>query len=220
MLKRAEFPHLPAGREPGPQSIRSRSQRSSLWLFVGVVGTGMYAAGVWLAAGGRGPKFDRQEELLGGLFFVVMGLLAVYVALAYWEGGRPRRVVRLRGVSLVASDMPRRGHELSVTFAGRRSDDGRVEVGLVCDERCDVAVPVSVKGVATTLRQIGEETVREEWQPLPPGVVEHTFTFVVPADAPYSYEGECVSFAWRVSARAVRALREDQRFDQPIWVEP
>lgn len=216
----SKFPHLPAGREPGAQTLRSRSSGQFWAWFLMICGTGMYAAGVWLAAGGRGSRFDRLEELLGGLFFVVMGLLAVYLGLAWWERGRPRRHPRLRGTSLVlGGELLRRGDEVSVTYSGRHADEN-IEVGLACDERFDVQVPVYVKGMTTVLRQTRDGVAYEQWQPLPAGAVEQTFTFSVPADAPYSYEGDCVSYAWRVSARRVKALQEDPRFDQPIWVEP
>ena len=35
-----------------------------------------------------------------------------------------------------------------------------------------------------------------------------------------SYEGDCLSYGWRVSARRVRRLRADPRTDHPIWVRP
>src|SRR5688500_18149810 len=96
----ADFPHLPAERTPGPQSLRNRRRRHLLAPFVGLVGAAMYAAGIWVAAGGRGPQFDRMEELLGGLFFAAGGLLCVFGALAIAERGRPKRSARLRGVTL------------------------------------------------------------------------------------------------------------------------
>lgn len=216
-----EFPHLPAGRKPGGQSVRNRAQRTFLAPFVGVVGTGMFAAGVWVAAGGRGPRFDREEELFGGLFFAACGLLCLFVGLSMWDKGRGRRHPRLRGTTLsVAPEALRRGDEVSVTVAGLRPGAEGLEVGLACDERYDTEVRVHVRGVSTVRRQTGEATVHEQWQPAPPGAAEHAFTFRVPSDAPYSYEGECVSYAWRVSARAVRPLRKDARLDRPIWVEP
>ena len=220
-MKNPEFPHLPEGREPGGQSLRGRSERSLLWPFVGFVGTAMFAAGVWAAAGGRGDRFDRQEELFGGLFFAAMGLLCLFVALSMIEGGRPRRRPRLRGATLsVSAGTLRRGQGVSVTYTGRRPRRDRVDVGLACDERFDVETQVSVRGVRTTARQVGEATVYEAWQPVPQGAGEQTFTFDVPIDAPYSYEGDCVSYAWRVSAREARRLRSDARLDEPIWVDP
>jgi hypothetical protein len=216
-----EFPHLPGGREPGAQSRRNRAQGNFLAPFVGLVGTAMFVAGIWAAAGGRGDKFDRQEELFGGLFFAAGGLLCIYGAYAMWTRGRPKQHRRLRGTKLfVSGDMLRRGDQVSVTFTGPRRNDDLLEVGLVCDERYDVEVPVYVKGVSTVARQTHEATVHEQWQAVPPGAAEQTFGFLVPVDVPYSYEGDCVSYAWRVSARAVQPLRKDARLDQPIWVQP
>jgi hypothetical protein len=217
----AEFPHLPAGREPGGQSLRNRARRKFMSPLAGLVGTAMFAAGIWVAAGGRGARFDRQEELFGGLFFAAGGLLCIYGAWAMWEKGQPKRHPRLRGTTLLVNgDTVRRGHEVSVTFKGRRTNDDVLEVGLACDERYDREVHVYVKGVRTVIRETGEARVHEQWQAVPPGVGEQSFRFQVPVDAPYSYEGDCVSYAWRVSARAVRPLRKDARRDQPIWVQP
>lgn len=216
-----EFPHLPPGRRPGPQSLRNRERRTLLSPFVGIVGATMFAAGVWVAAGGRGPRFDRQEELFGGLFFGSMGLLCVYGAFAIWERGRPKRDPRLRGTTLSPDRAElRRGDEVSVTYVGRRTGDDRLEIGIACTERYDTETRAYSRGASTVVRQTGEATVHEEWQRVPAGAEEHTATFRLPGDAPYSYEGSCVSYAWRISARAVRAVRRDARFDVPIWVEP
>jgi hypothetical protein len=217
---RPEFPHLPAGREPGGQSLRNRARRGLTAPFVALVGTAMFAAGVWVAAGGRGARFDSNEELFGGLFFAAAGLVCVYVALGMWEAGRPRRSRRLRGTVVSVDGDGRRGDELTVAFRGRPAGDDRIEVGIACDERFDTEARVRVRGATSVVRQTGEATVHEQWQAAAPGVVEQTFTFLVPADAPYSYEGDCLSYAWRASARAVRPRLKDARLDEPIWVLP
>jgi len=49
---------------------------------------------------------------------------------------------------------------------------------------------------------------------------EQVLTFEIPRELPCSYEGDCLSYAWRVSARLVRKLRTDPRIDHPIWVSP
>jgi hypothetical protein len=86
-------------------------------------------------------------------------------------------------------------------------------VGLVCIERYDYLTRVQHRGGTTVVRRTAESTAHEEWRPGAP-----TLTFEIPRDAPYSYEGECVSYAWRVSARVVRKLRSDPRLDHAIWV--
>ncbi|MDQ2909775.1 MAG: hypothetical protein M3R26_01625 [Actinomycetota bacterium] len=71
-----------------------------------------------------------------------------------------------------------------------------------------------------TIRQTGEATAYEHWEPVEPAAGEQTVALAIPPGAPYSYEGDCVSYAWRVSARRVRRLQPDQRLDHPVWVSP
>jgi hypothetical protein len=174
----------------------------------------MLVAGVWVAAGGRGDEFDRQEELWGGLFFAAMGLMCAFVG---WSNSRTRRHPRLRGCALtVDRELVRRGDELVVTFEASRDAATPVELGLVCDERYDVEVRTGT----TVVRQTHEATAHAEWQPVGRSARTSGATFRVPATAPYSYEGDCVSYAWRVTARGVRRGRRDARLDRPLWVDP
>jgi hypothetical protein len=213
-----DFPHLPAGRTPGALSLRNRTRRNFLAPFVGLVGVAMYAAGVWVAAGGRGPRFDRTEELLGGLLFAAGGLLCVYGGLVIAGRGRPKQSARLRGVTLqIAGEAFRRGDDVSITFTGRRPSDDRLEVGIACDERFDQEVPTDSP---VEIRQLMEAIAHEAWQAAPAGAGEYLLAFSLPVDAPYSYEGDCVSFSWRVSVREARRLGGDARYDRPIWVDP
>jgi len=176
----------------------------------------MFAAGIWVAAGGRGPRVDRQEELWGGLFFAAAGLLCVYGGLVMWESGRPKRHPRLRGTALaVDAGALRRGGEISVACTRGQTHGGLLQVGIVCEERYDVEARVG----RSVRRQTGHATVYEHWQPLATGAREQNFVFCVPVDAPYSYEGDCLSYAWRLSARAPGRLRKDARTDEPIWVD-
>lgn len=213
-----DFPHLPAGKTPGALSLRNRTRRNLLAPFVGLAGVVMYAAGVWVAAGGRGPRFDRKEELFGGLLFAAGGLFCVYGGLVIAGRGRPKQSARLRGVTLqVAGETFRRGDDVSVTFTGRGSSGDRLQVGIACDERFDQEVQTDSP---VEIRQLVEAIVHESWQAVPAGAGEHTLGFTLPVDAPYSYEGDSVSFAWRVSVREARRRARDARYDRPIWVEP
>jgi hypothetical protein len=213
------FPHLPAGHEPGVQSLRNRAQRNVWSPFIAFVGTAMFMAGVWIAAGGRGGAFDRQEELWGGIFFASMGLMCIYGAGVVHGKGRPKRHPQLRGTTLsVEPASPRRGEEVKITVAGKPRDDARLEVGLVCAERYDMQVRVYVRGATVVRRETAEAYTHEQWQAVVPTAGEQTFTFAVPRDAPYSYEGECVSYVWFASARTVKRLRKDPRLEEPIWV--
>jgi hypothetical protein len=75
-----------------------------------------------------------------------------------------------------------------------------------------------VQGASVFRRQTTEAPAHEQWRAVPPGVREQTFTFAVPSDAPYSYEGECVSYVWFATARTVKRMRTDPRLEEPIWV--
>ena len=213
------FPHLPAGHEPGAQSLRNRTQRTAWPPFVAFVGTAMFMAGVWIAAGGRGGGFDRQEELWGGIFFAAMGLMCVYGAGVIRGKGRPKRHPRLRGTTLsVEPASPRRGEQVNITVAGKPREGEQLEVGLVCAERYDIRVGAYVSGASVFRRETAEAYTHEQWQAVAPAVGEQTSTFTVPRDAPYSYEGECVSYVWFASARTTKRLRKDPRLEEPIWV--
>ena len=215
------FPHLPPGHEPGPQSLRNRTGRPILEWFVGLVGTGMFLSGMFAAAGGRGSKFDPIEELVGGTFFGLMGLGCALWAYRAWRGRRPPKLrARLRGLNLsVDRDQARRGEQVTVTITVAERVE-RLEVGLVCTELYDFQSHAQTKAGAVTVRQTGQENAHEEWRALELTSGEQSGTFEIPPEAPYSYEGSCVSYAWRVSARTVRALRSDPRLDRPVWVDP
>jgi hypothetical protein len=43
---------------------------------------------------------------------------------------------------------------------------------------------------------------------------------MIPADAPYSYRGDCVSYVWRASARLPKRLRFDRAENVPLLVRP
>jgi hypothetical protein len=190
----------------------------------GLVGAGMVVSGVFVAAGGRGPEFDRGEEALGGTIFALFGLVCVVWAYSQHRRRRPLDLRgRLRGVMLaVDRHEPRRGEELAVTLTARGGAARRdgLELGLVCTERYDSMVRAQHRAGTTLIRQTREATPHQQWQPVETAGGERTLTFEIPRDGPYSYEGECVSYAWRVSARVVRRLRSDLRLDHPIWVRP
>lgn len=219
------FAHLPPGHDPGVQSLRNRYAFPFWEWAVGLVGAGMAIAGVFVAAGGRGPEFDRTEEALGGAFFAAFGFLCV--GLVYWTLRKRLPLSlgkRLPGTALgVERDEARRGEELRVTVTlsarAARTDDP-LEGGLLCIERYDYTAHAQTKAGPIALRQTRDATAYEQWLPLEHAAGDQSFLLEIPTTAPYSYEGDCVSYAWRVSARVVRNLRSDPRIDHPIWVRP
>jgi hypothetical protein len=214
-----DFPHLPPGREPGAQSLRNRQGVPLLWWFVGIVGIGMFLGGVFIVAGGRGPGFNFWEERIGGTIFGGMGLFCASVAYSQYRKFRPSPLRRrMPGVNLaVDRDEARRGEKISATLDHPPRAEG-LEVGIVCVERYDLQANAQTRGAVIVVRETNQWTAYEQWQEVEPGAGEQTLTIEIPRDAPYSYEGDCVSYAWRVSARRVRMLRSDARIDVPIWV--
>ena len=185
----------------------------------------MAITGVFVAAGGRGPRFDRTEEALGGAFFAAFGFLCLGLVYSSVRRRRPARLgKRMPGAALgVDRDEARRGEEVRVTVTlspGAASADGPLEVGLVCVERYDYTARAQTKAGPVDVRQTRDATAHEQWLPVERAAGEQSFVLETPRTAPYSYEGECVSYFWRVSVRAVRRLRADPRIDHPIWVRP
>jgi len=108
---------------------------------------------------------------------------------------------------------------LRVTEPGAASD--RLEVGLVCTAFYDHEVRTREDGRTRTRREIAEEHAYKEWKPADPrSTLDQSFTFTIPPAAPFSYEGQIVAFAWRVSAREPAKLRRDPSRDVPLWVAP
>jgi hypothetical protein len=216
----ADFPHLPPGHDPGIQSRRNRTGVPLLWWFVGIVGVGMFLAGIFLVAGGRGPGYDFWEERLGGTFFGGMGLLCAWVAYSQYRTFRPPRLQsHIRGVNLTVDlDEARRGEKVSATITHGSAED--LEVGLVCVELFDLRATAQTKAGVISVRETNQKNAYEHWQAIESVTGEQVLEFEIPQEAPCSYEGECLSYAWRVSARLVRTLRSDPRIDHPIWVSP
>jgi hypothetical protein len=110
-----------------------------------------------------------------------------------------------------------RGHELEATVEihnARRLD--RVEVGLVCTELY-LAVSSGPNSAAFETR---EHTEYESWMAMDAGLDERKVRLRVPAGAPFSYEGENLSFRWQVVAHGERRRRLDVRATCDVRVLP
>ena len=214
-----DFPHLPPGHAPGAQSLRNRQGLPVLWWFVGLVGLAMFVAGVLVAAHIR-RQFPWRDEAIGGTIFGSFGLLCMAVAYMQYRNFRPARLrTRSGGVALaVDRDEARRGEAVTATVTHGAVED--LEVGLVCDERFDLIARAQTKAGPVSVRETNQAAAHEDWKPVEAAVGEQVFTFEIPHDGPCSYEGDCLSYGWRVTARQVRRLRTDPRSDHPIWVQP
>jgi hypothetical protein len=222
---RGKFAHIPPGHDPGPQTLRNQGGSTFLEWFVGLVGTGMFVSGVFVAAGGRGSKFNPREELIGGAIFAFFGAVCALWAYSVRRKRRPLSLAdRLPGAALaVDRDEARRGEKLSVTLtlaSSGSTGDEPLEVGLVCVEIYDYQVVAQTRAGRVYVRQTGEANAHEDWRQVERTTGDQSVEFELPLEVPYSYEGDCVSYAWRVSARVARKLRSDPRIDHAVWVRP
>jgi hypothetical protein len=211
-VARDDHPHLPAGREPGAQSRRARLGRT----VGGCAAPALAFGGAALAAliAGLG---GLVRSLPGGPSAWPFGIAAVLVlavcwglAFVLWRSARPRWA---RGLEVdVERDSVRRGERIGAVATG----EGTIELGLVCIERYDVWR----EGAADDSRSRStlSAVVWSSWVPAPHATLGQRVELAVPADAPYSHEGDCLSFAWSVRAR--RAGEKRTGPPAPVWVEP
>jgi hypothetical protein len=116
----------------------------------------------------------------------------------------------------------RRGEQVDalVTILSARGL-GQVEVGLVCTELYDHKdTSTDYEGKTQSSRATSAAIAHEAWLPVEntPGVQSVGFT--VPPEAPFSYEGSCLSFKWEVVARGRRRRRLDALARQEVSVLP
>jgi hypothetical protein len=129
------------------------------------------------------------------------------------------RVRLTRGLVVGANtSVVARGDEIeaTVTIVNPRKL-GQVQAGLVCTEAY-AAETRDGKGHASQGQSWA--TAHQSWVPVEDTAGAHTVRLAVPADAPYSYKGDFLSFKWEVVARGIRKLRLDARAAQEITVLP
>jgi hypothetical protein len=208
---REGHPHLPPGREPGPQSRRRSTGRTlggcaaPAFAVAGVVAAAMVAGfGLVLGALPGGPP--PWPFLVGAVAVLALSWL---FARMMWRGARPRYAA---GLELrVERHELRRGDRVAAIASG----EGELEVGLVCTQSYDVWRRI---GNDSRSRVTVSASVWQAWVPAPHGALGRRVELAVPADGPYSYEGDCVSFGWAVVVRRVGEERVAEPV--PLWVAP
>ncbi len=215
------YRHLPPGRAPGGQTRRGGSveARNPVQLALATAPI-VFVVAVIVLSPLEGPV--RWAVGIGGA--LVLGLLA--------------RMLRQRSAAISAAthlqlrpstDEPRRGEELVVSLTvvdPSKLKGDRLEVGLECIERYDYRQQQSNSGSSvgsagsSSRRVTRRATVFERWLPAQRSVASETFTFHIPPDAPFSHEGDCLSFSWMLTAREHVAHGIDTRLDHPLWVRP
>jgi hypothetical protein len=192
--------------EPGRQSLRESGGAHPVWTLltfaVTVVAARFFAVG-----------FFGLEGAAAWAAAAAFGVLAVALS---WR--RPGRLRAAEGIELrVDTPEVARGGEVHATVTlPDPSSVQRLEVGLVCTERYDVK---DRSGDRTT-RETRRHVEYEAWQPAQPGLMQQTVRLTVPASAPYSHDGNVLSFLWTVTAVERRDRRRDRHTDVPLWVKP
>lgn len=210
--------HLPLGREPGPQSLRAAADDDGGGAPTGALLPLM--AVLFLACFIAIPLVVISVTEAQGVIYPVLGALAVVFVVAMWLLARRFRSGAAVQYEVLAEPLElRRGDEVEaelIVYEPYRLA-GRLEVGVVCVERYDRPARDAGDPDAS---EVAEDVAYERWLPARRTEEEQRFRFRIPPDAPYSHEGECLSFAWRVSARDADGTGEDSRSDDPIWVLP
>ncbi|MGI9540398.1 MAG: hypothetical protein ACR2N6_09640 [Miltoncostaeaceae bacterium] len=194
-----------AGRARESHRSRERS-RVVLSIVAAVVGLLflLVFGGVGLAVGQTG--------------LVVVGVVIAGVAwYAAWSQYRRARPVALPVEVQVEPQDLGRGGRIEVVVAPAAGVEGAqpIEVGLICTEWYTIVT----RRNDNWRHEKREAREIEDWRAIDSaagGVV----MFDVPPTAPYSYSGECLSYAWRVEAKRPSTLRTDPRAVVPIWVRP
>jgi hypothetical protein len=168
----------------------------------------------WTPGGG-----DPTEAVWAGAFLGAMALLMIGLCWYLWRKLHP---LQLKNVELsVAPAEVRRGGRVQarVTTSGSRRPGTTLEVALVCMEHYDVKKRVTNPNGADYDQRVTEEhRVHSRTVPVDGQTVDTTFD--VPAGAPFSYEGDCVSALWFVRALECRPNRRDRYRDEHVWVLP
>jgi len=126
---------------------------------------------------------------------------------------------RTRGLQVDAGvHSVRRGEEVDalVTITSPKGL-GDLEVGVVCTEYFDEE---STDSDGDTSRATVEEVAHEDWQPVEELTGVQSVCLAIPADAPFSYEGTCLSFKWELVARGHKSRGLDAQARSDLSVLP
>lgn len=212
------YEHLPPGRNPGSQSRRLEAGTGITRGLLPAMAVLFIACfiGIPLLAVSLTGSDVVILPILGALMLV---FLVAMLRLA--RRFRPKGAWQFR---IFAEPLElRRGEEVEaeLTISDPEELGDRLEVGIVCAERYDWrGMKRAGHGSPLMDRVTGDAVAYEQWVPASSSDEEQTFRFRIPRDAPYSHEGDCLSFAWRVSARVPGSPSEDATSDDPIWVLP
>jgi hypothetical protein len=147
-----------------------------------------------------------DEALSGWLFWIAAGAIAV-ISLVGGRRGLRRFRPRSDTVEITATGPVRRGEPVHIPLLIRDGADSgvRLRVGVFCLERYDVGE----RNKDDSYRVTKENHAHEEWREVSAAEAQQGLSFVVPAEAPYTYGGECLSFEWHAEALEIARIRPD-----------
>jgi hypothetical protein len=128
---------------------------------------------------------------------------------------------RTRGLQVDAGEGEvRRGGEVEalITISSPKGF-GDLEVGLVCTEYYDEETD-SYGDTSNTSRATVESIAHEDWQAVEEVTGVQSVRLAIPADAPFSYQGACLSFKWEIVARGHKSRGLDAQARREISVLP
>ena len=112
----------------------------------------------------------------------------------------------------------RRGEEVEALVTISNPEGlGDLSAGLVCTEYYDEE---STDHEGHTSRATVEATAYEDWQPVEEVTGVQSVRLAIPADAPFSYEGACLSFKWELVARGHKSRGLDAQARSDLSVLP
>jgi hypothetical protein len=198
---------------PGPQSRRARRYRiagygAALIAGVGSIVFSLAFASLWVL-------FDLA--IVGvpiALVGVTVGLLFLRAFVRALRASHPRATP---GAALeLRTEVVQRGGSVRVRVTTEEA--APFEAGLYCVESYDQLPETDPRRSGNPMNRVANQAVAyREWVPVPSPATDREIDFRVPEDAPYSYEGSALSFAWRVG---VRRPGVEGALDQPVWIEP
>lgn len=202
--------HLPPGVARGRQHRGHAVLGKVVGVLFPLIGVGFLVGFVAIAVAIGEPVF-ALAGIGGGAAFIGAGV-------AFFRSANPRAAKHLE-LTLDRLQV-RRGERidarLRLTDPGRVRD--RIEVGIVCEVSYDLWERSGTDNERS--RRTNRATAFEHWMPASTTQPVQTISLEVPRGVPFSHEGRCLSYAWRVVAREPVSLRFDPSRRIDIWVAP